>query len=62
MCKDFYLIIEAKDGGSPALSAVTTVNINVTDVNDNAPRFSQEVYSAVVSEDASIGDSLITVR
>ncbi|KAJ6664914.1 hypothetical protein lerEdw1_005886, partial [Lerista edwardsae] len=60
-CKDFYLVVEAKDGGSPALSAVTTVNINVTDVNDNAPRFSQEVYSAVISEDATMGDSLITL-
>ncbi|XP_039181788.1 protocadherin Fat 3 isoform X9 [Crotalus tigris] len=59
MCKDFFLVIEAKDGGSPALSAVTTVNINVTDVNDNPPRFSQDVYSAVISEDASVGDSLI---
>uniref|UniRef100_A0A8C6X3J6 Protocadherin Fat 3 n=1 Tax=Naja naja TaxID=35670 RepID=A0A8C6X3J6_NAJNA len=59
MCKDFFLVIEAKDGGSPALSAVTTVNINVTDVNDNPPRFSQDVYSAVISEDASVGDSLL---
>nr|XP_033804886.1 protocadherin Fat 3 isoform X2 [Geotrypetes seraphini] len=57
--KDFYLVVEAKDGGSPSLSAVTTVNINLTDVNDNAPKFNQEVYSAVISEDASIGDSVI---
>ncbi|XP_048698611.2 protocadherin Fat 3 isoform X3 [Caretta caretta] len=59
MCKDFYLRVEAKDGGTPALSAVTTVNINVTDVNDNAPKFNQEAYSAVISEDASVGDSVI---
>ncbi|KAM4700502.1 protocadherin Fat 3 isoform 2-T2 [Discoglossus pictus] len=60
-CKHFYLIIEAKDGGTPPLSAVATVNVNLTDVNDNAPTFSQEVYSAVISEDASIGDSVIMV-
>uniref|UniRef100_A0A672TV81 Protocadherin Fat 3 n=1 Tax=Strigops habroptila TaxID=2489341 RepID=A0A672TV81_STRHB len=58
-CKDFYLVVEAKDGGTPALSAVTTVNVNVTDVNDNAPKFSQAVYSAVISEDAAIGESVI---
>ncbi|XP_050796181.1 protocadherin Fat 3 isoform X5 [Gopherus flavomarginatus] len=59
MCKDFYLRVEAKDGGMPALSAISTVNINVTDVNDNAPKFNQEAYSAVISEDASVGDSVI---
>ncbi|XP_069495463.1 protocadherin Fat 3 isoform X2 [Ambystoma mexicanum] len=58
-CKDFYVVVEAKDGGMPPLSAVTTVNINLTDVNDNAPKFNQEMYSAVISEDASVGDSVI---
>lgn len=53
--------MEAKDGGTPALSAVATVNINLTDVNDNPPKFSQDVYSAVISEDASVGDSVILV-
>lgn len=53
--------MEAKDGGTPALSAVATVSINLTDVNDNPPRFSQDVYSAVISEDALVGDSVILV-
>ncbi|XP_038617667.1 protocadherin Fat 3 isoform X2 [Tachyglossus aculeatus] len=59
LCKDFYLVVEAADGGTPALSAVATVNVNLTDVNDNAPQFNQEVYSAVISEDASVGDSVV---
>ncbi|CAD7673136.1 unnamed protein product [Nyctereutes procyonoides] len=59
LCKKFYLVVEAKDGGMPALSAVATVSINLTDVNDNPPRFSQDVYSAVISEDALVGDSVI---
>ncbi|XP_028656255.1 protocadherin Fat 3a isoform X1 [Erpetoichthys calabaricus] len=58
-CKDYFLTVEAKDGGTPPLSAVTTVNINLTDINDNAPMFSQDIYSAVISEDSSIGDSVV---
>lgn len=60
-CRKFYLVVEARDGGTPTLSAVTTVGINLTDVNDNPPEFSQDVYSAVISEDALVGDSVILV-
>lgn len=60
-CKRFYLVVEAKDGGTPALSAAATVSINLTDVNDNPPKFSQDVYSTVISEDALVGDSVILV-
>ncbi|XP_069746951.1 protocadherin Fat 3-like isoform X3 [Narcine bancroftii] len=60
-CKDYYLTVEARDGGSPSLSTVTTVNVIVMDVNDNPPEFSREIYNAVVSEDAPIGDSVALV-
>uniref|UniRef100_A0A3Q3D844 FAT atypical cadherin 1a n=1 Tax=Hippocampus comes TaxID=109280 RepID=A0A3Q3D844_HIPCM len=52
---EFYITVEATDGGSPPLSDMATVNINVTEVNDNAPVFSQRVYAAVVGEDAELG-------
>ncbi|KAM8768033.1 protocadherin Fat 3a isoform 4-T4 [Acanthopagrus schlegelii] len=58
-CRDYFLTVEACDGGTPPLSAITTVNINVTDVNDNAPMFSSDLYTAVVSEDAIIGESVV---
>uniref|UniRef100_A0A5F7ZKI0 FAT atypical cadherin 1 n=1 Tax=Macaca mulatta TaxID=9544 RepID=A0A5F7ZKI0_MACMU len=58
---EYYLTIEATDGGTPSLSDVATVNVNVTDVNDNAPVFSQDTYTAVVSEDAVLEQSVITV-
>ncbi|KAJ8280395.1 hypothetical protein GJAV_G00054020 [Gymnothorax javanicus] len=57
-CRDYFLTVEAKDGGTPPLSAVTTVNINLTDVNDNAPVFSHDAYTSVISEDATIGQTV----
>lgn len=58
---EYYITVEATDGGSPPLSDMATVNINLTDVNDNRPAFSQDVYTAVVSEDAELGKVVITV-
>ncbi|XP_039647055.1 protocadherin Fat 3a isoform X7 [Perca fluviatilis] len=58
-CRDYFLTVEACDGGTPPLSAITTVNINLTDVNDNAPMFSRDLYTAVVSEDATTGESVV---
>uniref|UniRef100_A0A4W6EXE5 FAT atypical cadherin 1a n=1 Tax=Lates calcarifer TaxID=8187 RepID=A0A4W6EXE5_LATCA len=58
---EYYITIEATDGGSPPLSDMATVNINLTDVNDNRPVFSQDVYTAVVSEDTELGKTVMTV-
>uniref|UniRef100_A0A672IDN9 FAT atypical cadherin 1a n=1 Tax=Salarias fasciatus TaxID=181472 RepID=A0A672IDN9_SALFA len=58
---EYYITIEATDGGSPPLSDMATVNINLTDVNDNRPVFSQDVYTAVVSEDAELGKTVLAV-
>lgn len=59
---EYYITIEATDGGSPPLSDMATVNINLTDVNDNRPVFNQDVYTAVVSEDTELGKNVIMVR
>lgn len=59
---EYYITIEATDGGSPPLSDMATVNINLTDVNDNRPIFSQDIYTAVVSEDAELGRTVLMVR
>lgn len=58
---EYYLTVEATDGGTPSLSDVATVNINVTDINDNTPVFSQDTYTAVISEDAVLEQSVVTV-
>lgn len=59
---EYYITVEATDGGSPPLSDIATVNINLTDVNDNKPVFSQDVYTAVVSEDLELGKTVLVVR
>ncbi|MED6264863.1 long-chain fatty acid transporter fat1, partial [Characodon lateralis] len=58
---EYYITVEATDGGSPPLSDIASVNINLTDVNDNKPVFSQEIYTTVISEDAELGKTVLTV-
>lgn len=47
------------DGGSPSLSAVTAVEVHIEDVNNYAPQFTRDLYNLSVSEDASVGESLL---
>ncbi|KAM3601137.1 uncharacterized protein V6R79_008280 [Siganus canaliculatus] len=61
VCKDYYLTVEAWDSGNPPLSSATMVTIELMDVNDNAPTFSQDIYNVLVSEDASIGQTITRV-
>uniref|UniRef100_A0AAQ5Z5U7 FAT atypical cadherin 1a n=1 Tax=Amphiprion ocellaris TaxID=80972 RepID=A0AAQ5Z5U7_AMPOC len=58
---EYYITIEATDGGSPPLSDMATVNINLTDVNDNRPVFSQDIYTTVISEDTELGKTVMAV-
>lgn len=61
--KDKYTLeVVATDHGSPALSAVVTVEVKVLDVNDNSPVFSLKSYSVEVSEDAPEGTQVLKVR
>ncbi|XP_056376938.1 cadherin-10-like [Hyla sarda] len=53
----YQVVIQAKDMGGQmgGLSGTTTVNINLTDVNDNPPRFTQNTYHLSVSESSLPG-------
>ena len=53
--KEYFLTVQAIDGGSPPLTNHASVNITIQDANDNAPLFSQSSYSAILAEDVNIG-------
>uniref|UniRef100_A0A672RFF8 FAT atypical cadherin 3 n=1 Tax=Sinocyclocheilus grahami TaxID=75366 RepID=A0A672RFF8_SINGR len=58
LCKDFFLNVEAFDGGMPPLRATTIVTIELLDVNDNSPSFSEDIYNVLISEDVAIGETI----
>ncbi|XP_039587551.1 protocadherin beta-15-like [Passer montanus] len=51
----------AVDGGSPPRTGTTQVTIVILDINDNAPIFSQEVYTGQVLENLPEGSVVLTV-
>ncbi|KAM9193151.1 protocadherin-23 [Mergus octosetaceus] len=55
-----HLLIAAMDGGNPALSAVTSVEVHIEDVNNHAPQFTRALYNLSVRENASVGESVLT--
>ncbi|KAM4051034.1 protocadherin-23 [Anomaloglossus baeobatrachus] len=54
------ILIEAKDNGSPSLTSTTILELQIHDVNNHAPSFSQKVYRINVSEDAVVGEAILT--
>lgn len=57
----YTLAITAKDNGIPQKSDTTYVEVNVNDVNDNAPQFLSPRYQGSVSEDAPPFTSVLQI-
>uniref|UniRef100_A0A8D2PSE5 Cadherin domain-containing protein n=1 Tax=Zosterops lateralis melanops TaxID=1220523 RepID=A0A8D2PSE5_ZOSLA len=57
----YFFGVEARDHGSPSLSASASVTITVMDVNDNRPEFTQKEYFIRLNEDAAVGTSVLSV-
>ncbi|KAM4707621.1 protocadherin-10 isoform 2-T2 [Discoglossus pictus] len=46
----YTVTVLARDRGSPPLTSTKSIQVQVADVNDNSPRFSQAVYNVYVIE------------
>ncbi|XP_021239009.1 protocadherin gamma-A9-like [Numida meleagris] len=55
------LLLRASDGGEPARTGTARIRVAVLDANDNAPAFSQAVYTVRVPEDVPVGSTLLSV-
>nr|XP_046274188.1 protocadherin-23 isoform X2 [Scatophagus argus] len=55
------LTIRAVDHGLPSLSSIQTLTVEVGDVNDQSPVFSQSIYNASVAENRDPGEPVIRV-
>ncbi|XP_059845920.1 protocadherin-10-like [Hypanus sabinus] len=53
--------VMCSDLGSPPLASRKTITVEVSDINDNAPHFTQSSYTVYVMENNVIGASIITV-
>ncbi|XP_064209231.1 protocadherin beta-15-like [Anguilla rostrata] len=58
---DYNITITATDEGSPPLSSSKTVQLSVSDVNDNPPVFDEQSYSASVAENNKPDSSVLSV-
>ncbi|XP_041078516.1 protocadherin gamma-A10-like isoform X6 [Polyodon spathula] len=59
---EYNIIITATDGGTPSLSSNQTITLKISDVNDNAPTFDQESYTAYVMENNSPSLSVFSLQ
>ncbi|XP_041444740.1 protocadherin gamma-B5 isoform X32 [Xenopus laevis] len=56
------LILTVSDGGNPVQTGTTLIKITVTDLNDNLPVFTQEVYKVKIHENTPINSTVLHVN
>lgn len=57
--RKLYLTLRASESDNSSRFSTAEVEINLTDANDNAPEFTQALYTAEIREDSAIG-TLVT--
>lgn len=58
MVPEYNITIICTDSGSPPLSTSKTLHVLVTDINDNAPGFTQPSFTVYVKENNAVGASI----
>ena len=61
MIASYNVTIAAIDGGTPPLTGIGTVIINISDENDNAPSFTETSYEATIPENSMNGSVVVTL-
>ncbi|XP_024919206.1 protocadherin gamma-A10-like isoform X26 [Cynoglossus semilaevis] len=61
-CSEYNITLTATDEGVPALLSSKTVFLEVTDVNDNPPAFSQSIFNTQLLENNSPGVSVLRLH
>ncbi|GLD61824.1 cadherin-12-like protein, partial [Lates japonicus] len=62
--EQYQVLLQAKDMGGQlgGLASTTTINITLSDVNDNPPRFAKSIFHLRVPESASVGSAVGRIR
>uniref|UniRef100_A0A8C2XPC6 Cadherin-12 n=1 Tax=Cyclopterus lumpus TaxID=8103 RepID=A0A8C2XPC6_CYCLU len=62
--EQYQVLIQAKDMGGQlgGLAGTTTINISLSDVNDNPPRFSKSFFHLRVPESSSVGSAVGRIK
>ncbi|XP_046715666.1 protocadherin alpha-4-like, partial [Silurus meridionalis] len=58
----YTITIMCKDRGEPSLSSQKTIQINIADVNDNSPVFTQNPFYFYISENNTPGTSIFSIN
>ncbi|KAM4586812.1 protocadherin alpha-2-like isoform 3-T3 [Fundulus diaphanus] len=57
----YNVTILAMDEGNPPLSSTNVIPVHISDVNDNAPHFSEPVINVYVKENSAVGSTVAII-
>eukprot|EP00061_Rhincodon_typus_P018534 g47745.t1 len=57
----YDITVTCTDAGNPPLTSKNTIRVELSDINDNAPRFAQSLYRASVTENNDFGAPIFSI-